>query len=330
MSIDAFTHADLSVNGLTLHTVSAGEGPLVVLCHGFPESWYTWRHQLSAIAEAGYTAVALDMRGYGLSDAPADIGAYSLSHLVSDVVAVVTAHGAQQAVVIGHDWGAPVAWYCALMRPDLFRAVAALSVPYQAPTGCLPQGVTIDDLMRASSKGADYYRLYFQEPGVAEAEIDADLDHFVRAYLYSISGDIVTDGVRDTGWTGHFPLGERFIDQLRSPAALPAWIGEDDIAYWVNALARHGIRGGLNWYRNLNAMPAVLAPFRGAAVRQPALYLAGEHDLIGGNTPKTLERMRAEIPGLRGLRVYPGAGHWLTQERPDEVNAALVEFLGSL
>lgn len=325
-----FDHADLTVNGISLHTVSAGEGPLVVFCHGFPESWYSWRHQLPALAAAGFRAVALDMRGYGRSDAPADVAAYSLSHLVGDVVGVVTALGATDAVVVGHDWGAPVAWYCALMRPDVFRAVAALSVPYQAPTGCLPEGLTVVDVMRARASDADYYRLYFQEPGVADAEIDADLESFLPGFLYRISGDVVTDGVRESGWDGYFPRGETFIQQLPAPATLPGWITEDDIRIWVAELARNGIRGGLNWYRNLDATPAILAPFLGSAIRQPALYLAGEHDLIGGNTAKALDRLRAEVPGLRDVRIYPGAGHWLPQERPDEVNAALLDFLRSL
>lgn len=325
-----FEHADLTVNGISLHTVSAGEGPLVVFCHGFPESWYSWRHQLPAVAAAGFRAVALDMRGYGRSDAPADVAAYSLSHLVADVVGVVTAVGAADAVVVGHDWGAPVAWYCALMRPDVFRAVAALSVPYQAPTGCLPEGLTVGDLMRAKASDADYYRLYFQEPGVADAEINADLESFLRGFLYGISGDVVTDGVRESGWAGYFPSGETFIHQLPAPATLHGWITEDDIRIWVAELARNGIRGGLNWYRNLDATPAILAPFVGSTIRQPTLYLAGEHDLMGGNTAKALDRMRAEVPGLRDVRIYPGAGHWLPQERPDEVNAALLDFLRSL
>jgi pimeloyl-ACP methyl ester carboxylesterase len=325
-----FDHADLTVNGISLHTVSAGEGPLVVFCHGFPESWYSWRHQLPAVAAAGFRAVAIDMRGYGRSDAPADVAAYSLSHLVADVVGVVTALGAADAVVVGHDWGAPVAWNCALMRPDVFRAVAALSVPYQAPTGCLPEGLTVGDLMRAKASDADYYRLYFQEPGVADAEINADLESFLRGFLYGISGDVVTDGVRESGWTGYFPRGETFIQQLPVPATMPGWITEDDIRIWVAELSRNGIRGGLNWYRNLDAMPAILAPFVGSAIRQPALYLAGEHDLIGGNTATALDRMHAEVPGLRDVRIYPRAGHWLPQERPDEVNAALLDFLRAL
>src|SRR4029077_9679931 len=166
MADDRFEHAQVEANGISIHAVSMGTGPLVVFCHGFPESWYSWRHQLPVVAAAGFRAVALDMRGYGQTSHPADVSAYSMSHLVGDVVGVVAALGERQAVVVGHDWGAPVAWYSALMRPDVFRAVVALSVPYIPPIGGLPEGLTINDLMRAEAAGRDYYRLFFQEPGV--------------------------------------------------------------------------------------------------------------------------------------------------------------------
>ena len=218
-----FTHNDVDANGISIHTVSAGEGPLVLFCHGFPESWYSWRHQLQAVADAGFHAVAMDMRGYGQTSAPEDIGAYTLSHLVGDTVGVVRALGADEAVIVGHDWGAPVAWYSALMRPDIFRAVAALSVPYIPPIGGLPAGLTMNALMQMGAGENDYYRLYFQEPGVAEAEIDADMERFVRAILYTISGDIVEDGVHQQGWAGYFPKGERLADQMVIPEALP-WL----------------------------------------------------------------------------------------------------------
>ncbi len=325
-----FRHADIAANGISIHTVSVGDGPLVVFCHGFPESWYSWRHQLTALASAGHRAVAMDMRGYGHTSAPAGIGAYTLSHLVADVVGVVAALGADQAVVVGHDWGAPVAWYSALMRPDLFRAVAAMSVPYTPPIPGLPEGLTMNDLMRANAGARDYYRLYFQEPGKAESEIEADLDRFVRGFFYTISGDIVADKRRATGWDGYFTAGERFVDQLTVPAALPDWLSEADVEFYVAELSRNGIRGGLNWYRNINALPTVLAPFAGATIRAPALYLAGEHDLIAGNTDDALAGMRAALPNLRGVDVFPGAGHWIQQERAEEVNAALISFLRSL
>jgi pimeloyl-ACP methyl ester carboxylesterase len=320
-------HADVEANGISIHTVSVGEGPLVLFCHGFPESWYSWRHQLQAVADAGFRAVAMDMRGYGDTSAPEDVGAYTMSHLVGDTVGVVNALGADQAVIVGHDWGAPVAWYSALMRPDVFRAVAALSVPYTPPIGGLPSGLTMNGLMAHAAGDRDYYRLYFQEPGVAEAEIEVDMARFVRGFLYSISGDIVEDGVHERGWAGFFPKGERLIDQLVVPETLPQWVTEEDVAFYVDALSRSGIRGGLNWYRNIDALPTVLAPFVGATIRQPALYLAGEYDLIAGNTADALNGVRELLPNLHALQVLSRAGHWLQQERPAEVNDALLDFL---
>src|SRR3954447_1504186 len=327
---DGFEHGQVDANGISIHTVAMGDGPLVIFCHGFPESWYSWRHQLPAVAAAGYRAVAIDMRGYGSTSQPADIGAYTVSHLVGDVVGTVAALGEPRAVVVGHDWGAPIAWFSALMRPDMFLAVAALSVPYLPPIGALPEGVTLNDVMRANASGRDYYRLYFQEPGVAEADLEADLERSVLGFLYTISGDIVADGVHTVGWDGHFPLGESVTDQLVVPDKLPAWLSAEDLAFYVGELRGSGLRGGLNYYRNINALPAILAPFVGATIEQPALYLGGELDLIAGNTPEALAALPAAVPGLRRLEIYPGAGHWLQQERPDEVNAALVEFLRGL
>ncbi len=326
----AFEHGQIEANGISIHTVSLGEGPLVIFCHGFPESWYSWRHQLPAVAGAGFRAVAMDMRGYGQTSQPEEVGAYTLNHLVGDVVGVVAALGERRAVVVGHDWGAPVAWYSALMRPDVFRAVAALSVPYTAPFGGLPEGFTINDMMRAVAAGRDYYRLYFQEPGVAEADLETDVGRAMLGFMYTISGDIVADGVHQTGWDGHFTLGETLHQQLVIPQQLPAWLTEDDLAFYVSEISRTGFRGGLNWYRNINALPAILAPFLGATIDQPALYLGGQHDMIAGNTPEALAALPNDVPGLRDLQIFPGAGHWLQQERPEQVNDALVAFLRSL
>lgn len=330
MATEPFEHDQIEVNGIGVHTVSAGKGPLVVFCHGFPESWYSWRHQLPAVAEAGFRAMALDMRGYGRTGAPAAVHAYSMSHIVADVVGVVAAAGAEEAVVVGHDWGAVAAWYSALMRPDVFRALAALSVPYIPPIPALPDGMTINDVLRRAAGEREYYRLFFQEPGVAEADLEADVDHSLRAFLYTLSGDIVADGVHSNGWDGYFPKGHGFVEQLVRPDVLPSWLTEDDLAFYVSEFSRTGFRGGLNWYRNIQALPTILGPFVGAAINQPALYLAGEYDLIAGNTPEALAALPAQVPGLRDIKVFPGAGHWLQQERAPEVNQQLVAFLTSL
>lgn len=328
---DTIEHGDLEANGINIHYVSRGEGPLVVLCHGFPESWYSWRHQLGPLAEAGFRVVAPSMRGYGETGAPNDIGDYTINHLVGDMVGLVNGLGESSAVIVGHDWGAPVAWYAALMRPDLFRAVAALSVPFTPPIGALPDGVTVNDVMRlAAGEDRDYYRLYFQEPGVAEADFEPDLDRNVRGFLYTISGDAVANGDLEIGWDGHFPAGESLAAQLIVPDELPPWLTEDDVAFYAAELSASGLRGGLNWYRNINRLPGALAPFLGATIDQPSFYMGGSTDLIAGNTPEAIAGMQAALGDLRHLELIEGAGHWLQQERPAEVNAALLEFLEGL
>lgn len=322
-------HGDLEANGISIHYVEEGKGPLVIFCHGFPESWYSWRHQLPAVAAAGFRAVALDMRGYGQTSKPDAIEDYGISNLVGDVVAAVGALGEEQAVVVGHDWGGPVAWYAALLRPDIFRAVSVLSVPFGG-VPVLPAGVRIGDLMRAAARERNYYRLYFQEPGVAEADLEADLRHSVLGFLYSISGDIVADGVHSEGWDGHFPGDENLSSQLVVPDELPRWLTEEDVQFYVDEIGRDGFRGGINWYRNIDRMPGILAPFAGATIEQPSLYLYGEYDMIAGNRPEAVAALPGLLPDLRGVVKMDGAGHWLQQERPDEVNEALVGFLRSL
>jgi pimeloyl-ACP methyl ester carboxylesterase len=333
------TNGSIEANGITIHYVEQGpsDGPLVVMCHGFPESWYSWRHQLPVLAEAGYRAVALSMRGYGKTSAPADIEAYSIMHLIGDVVAVTRELTAdrpaaeQQAVVVGHDWGAPVAWYTALTRPDMFRAVGALSVPFTPAIGGLPEGMTVNDLMRMNAgPERDYYRLYFQEPGVAEADLEADLRHSVLGFLYAISGDAFANGDQEPGWDGHFPLGQTMSEQMIVPETLPPWLTEADVQFYVDELAQSGFRGGLNWYRNINRLPGSLAPWVGATIEQPSFYMAGSTDMIAGNTDEAIAAMKAALPDLRHCEIVDGAGHWLQQERPDQVNQALLAFLDGL
>ncbi len=327
--MNEFSHGTVQANGIDIHYVEQGKGALVIFCHGFPESWYSWRHQLPAVADAGYRAVALDMRGYGQTTKPTAIESYSLSHLVGDVVGVVSALGEHKAVVVGHDWGGPVAWYSALMRPDIFRAVSVLSVPFNPPT-TLPDGVDLNDMMAANAGDRDYYRLFFQEPGVAEADLEADVRHSILGFLYTISGNIVKDGIHTIGWDGHFPKGETVSQQLVMPDQLPDWLTEEDVAFYVKELTSNGFRGGLNWYRNIKRMPGILAPFVGRTIEQPSLYLYGEHDLIAGNTERAVGALPSLLPDLRGNIRFEGAGHWLQQERPQEVSQALIEFLSGL
>lgn len=329
--LDGAVHGSIATNGIELHYESIGEGPLVVFCHGWPESWYSWRHQLPAVADAGFQAVALHMRGYGQTTAPAAIESYVITALVGDVIGAIAGLGADRAVVVGHDWGSPVAWYSALLRPDVVRAVACLSVPYMAPTGGLPDGITVNDLMRmGAGEGRDYYRCFFQEPGVAEADLERDVRRSMLGALYTLSGDAVANGALEAPHDGSFPADRSFVDSLVVPDALPGWLSTADLDVYVEEIERSGFRGGLNWYRNIDRIPDALAPWVGATIEQPSMYLGGDLDLIAGNTPDMIDAMNASLPDLRHCELLEGAGHWLQQERPDEVNTALIEFLRSL
>jgi pimeloyl-ACP methyl ester carboxylesterase len=316
-----------------MHIAEQGTGPLVVLCHGFPESWYSWRHQLPALAAAGFHAVAPDMRGYGQTERPAAIDQYTLFHLIGDMVGLLDALSENTAVIVGHDWGAPVAWHAALLRPDRFRAVIALSVPFRPrssvrPTTVMPQ---TDD--------AQFYQLYFQIPGVAEAEFERDVRDTVRRLLYSASGDIprgpAVDEVVTTGnpsAVGMVPRQGGFLAGMQNPKTLPSWLSEADIDFYNREYTHTGFRGGLNWYRNIDRNWELLGAFAGALVSVPALYMAGERDLVVRfpGMDQLIPNLSKFVPKLRPTIMLPGCGHWTQQERPNEVNAAVVGFLKSL
>lgn len=323
-------HHMMQTNGIEIHYVEQGEGPLVVLCHGFPESWYSWRNQISAIANAGYRVVAPDMRGYGDTTNPKDTEEFSVSHIVGDVVGLVNGLGESQAILVGHDWGGPISWFCGLMRPDMFRAIAVLSTPYASPR-YLPAGMTYNQVMASQiGKIHQYYRLYFQTLMIPDAELNASIRTSILGMLYTFSGDVVKDGIYDEGWSGVFPVTQRFIDQLIIPERLPDWLPGDDLNYYVTQMEKTGFTGGLNWYRNLNSLMTILSPFVGAKINQPTLYMYGQYDLVGGNTPEALAGMQAALPNLTDVIKVEGAGHWVQQEKPEEVNDALIKFINSI
>ena len=308
----------IATNGIRMRIAEQGSGPLVLLLHGFPESWYSWRHQIPALAAAGFHAVAPDQRGYGGTDAPAAIESYDIHHLVGDAVGVLDALGQERAIVVGHDWGAPVAWHCALLHPKRFPAVAALSVPYVGRTPLPPL-----EMFRMMAGDRFFYILYFQEPGVAERELEADVRSTLRRFLYAASGD-VTEPL--DFWRK--PKNAKFLDGLPDPKTLPSWLGEADLDYYTNEFRRAGFRGGLNWYRNFDRNWEQTPELAGAKVEQPALFVAGERDGVLAMVPP--EAMRELVPNLRQLLLLPGCGHWTQQERSAEVNAALIEFLESV
>ena len=310
------THRFVETSGIRMHIAECGEGPLVLLCHGFPESWYSWRHQLEALAAAGFRAVAPDMRGYGQTDRPAEIEKYTLLHLVGDMVGLLDALEAPTAAIAGHDWGAPVAWHAALLRPDRFRAVIGLSVPFRPrgsrrPTSAMPQ-----------TDEAVFYQLYFQQPGVAEAELGRDPRRTLRMVLRTPTKEVnplVTMVPRQGGWLSRMP----------EPTALPAWLTEPDLDFYAGEFARTGFSGGLNWYRNIDRNWELLAPYARAQVQVPALYMAGERDLVLSfpGMKELLPSLSRFVPKLQRTIILPGCGHWTQQERPREVNAAMIEFL---
>jgi pimeloyl-ACP methyl ester carboxylesterase len=335
MTKSDIAHRMIEANGIHLHIAEQGEGPLVILCHGFPESWYSWRHQLAALSAAGYRVVAPDMRGYGQSDRPEAIDQYTLFHLVGDMVGLLDALGAEQAVIAGHDWGAPVAWHAALFRPDRFRAVIGLSVPYWPRTPVMPTSAM------PKRDDALFYQLYFQTPGVAEAELERDVRATVLKTLFSGSGDVPRraagsgDAARPATADGHVGMVPRdggFLTRMPTPAVLPAWLSEKDIDFYAGEFARTGFRGGLNWYRNIDRNWELLAPFAGAKVTVPALYVAGDRDLVVAfrNVNHVIANLTKYVPQLRGTIMLPGCGHWTQQERAAEVNAAMIEFLRQL
>ena len=322
------THRFIDTNGIRMHLAEAGEGPLVLLCHGFPESWYSWRHQLVALAQAGFHAVAPDQRGYGQTDRPEGIEQYTLLHLVGDIVGLLGALGASTAVVAGHDWGAPVAWHAALLRPDRFRAVIGLSVPYR------PRGSVRPTTAMPQTSDAMFYQLYFQTPGVAEAELERDPHMTMRRLLFWGSGDAPRRAAPAVGAgdVGMVPRDGGFLSGRDAPATLPTWLTEADIDFYASEFTRTGFRGGLNWYRNIDRNWELLAAWAGARVTVPALYIAGDHDLVLAfrGMDKLLPALAQFIPSLQQTLILPGCGHWTQQERPSAVNTAMLGFLQTL
>ena len=311
-------HRTVEANGIEMHIAEAGEGPLVVLCHGFPESWYSWRHQIPAIAEAGYHVVAPDQRGYGLTTAPEAIDQYTQFHLVGDIVGLVKALGQDQAVIAGHDWGAPVAWNAASWRPDIFRAVIGLSVPTSERGPMRPT-----EMFKQIFADNFFYILYFQTPGVAEHELRKDVRASMSSFLFAASGDAPLQLPTPR------PKTQGFLDMMEQPDKLPGWLTEADLDFFTAEFERRGFRGGLNWYRNMDRTWELSGPFQGQKIDQPALFISGDRDLIRAN-PTWEAGMRAVLNHLRDPVILPGIGHWTQQEAPEAVNRAMIDFLKSL
>jgi len=314
----------VDVAGTRIHCVEAGDGPLVVLVHGFPESWYSWRHQLPALADAGFRAVAIDVRGYGRSSKPLAVEDYRMVRIVADNVGLVGALGAETAVIVGHDWGAPIAWTSALLRPDVFTAVAGLSVPYSPPGPYRPLA-----MMRALGGEEEFYIEYFQEPGRAEAEIEEDVRRWLAGFMFSASGDAPPPDLTK-GTIATIAPGAKMQDRFSYPTDALAWLTDDDIDVYASEFEHTGFRGALNRYRNVDRDWEDLAAWRGRSIEVPALFIGGDRDGPTVWGAAAIAAFETTLPKLHDSVILEGCGHWTQQERPDAVNAALVEFLGSL
>jgi pimeloyl-ACP methyl ester carboxylesterase len=291
----------IATNGIELALHDEGEGPLLVLCHGFPELAYSWRAQIPALTAAGYRVIAPDMRGFGKSSVPPEIEAYDVITLCGDLCGVLDDAGEESAIFVGHDWGANVVWQLAVTQPERVRAVAGLSVPFvpRAPAAPVP-------IMRRHL-GEDFYIVWFQQPGVADAELASD----VRRTLTT-----------SRQWTAEWAK-EDGSELKRAP-----WLTEAELAVYVDAFERTGFTGGLNWYRNIDRNWELTEPFAERRIEQPAMYLTGELDPVRRFMPA--EAMRGWVTDLRAEIVVPEAGHWVQQQAPEVVNASLLEFLRGL
>jgi pimeloyl-ACP methyl ester carboxylesterase len=312
----------IQTNGISMRIAEMGSGPLVVLLHGWPESWYSWRHQLPALADAGFHVVAPDMRGFGKTDAPKAVEDYDILKLTADITGLLDALGEKSAVLVGHDWGAAVAWACLLLHPDRFRGLVAMSVPYRGR----PSESPIEILKKAYGDNF-FYMLYFQEPGVAETEFDADPRGILSRLYVSPNAPRETPAVTDPkraagGW----------IPRLGAPKGEQSWLTQADLDYFVGEFKQAGFRGGLNYYRNIHRNWERTPQLASAHIAQPVLFLAGEKDVvIRGATAEQLNAMMSQfVRDLRGVTLYPGVGHWVQQERPGDVNKAVIEFLKSV
>lgn len=314
----------ISSGNINLRVARAGSGPLVILVHGFPESWYSWRHQIKPLLEAGYEVAIPDVRGYGGSDKPHPINAYSIESLTADMAAIARALSpADKSVIIGHDWGSPVAWNTALLFANQFCAVGGLSVPY------IPPGdTTAIDLFRKiyTDKGLFYYMVYFQEEGVAEAELQTDPERTIRLFYSALAAD-----AKDKAWQQKKPATARLFDGIPEPEMPRPWLSEQDVQYYASQFVRSGFRGPLNRYRNFNRDNEFLKQRGTDAISQPSLFIHGDKDLVNRMYPEgPVEAMKPHVSARHRAVTIENCGHWTQQEKPDAVNEILLDWLATV
>ena len=315
------TSSNVDVNGIRLRVFEAGppDGPVVILAHGFPELAFSWRHQIPALAAAGYRVLAPDQRGYGGSSQPQPVEAYDINALSGDLVALLDLAGAGRGVLVGHDWGAVVAWSTALLHPDRVAAVAGLSVP-PVPRPLTPP----TEAFRRIFGDSFFYILYFQQAGVADAEMAADPRRAMRRML----GGMGTNPDQAAALRMLAPGPEGFIERLGEPDRLPDWLSEEDLEHYAREFARTGFTGALNWYRNFDRNWQIMGPPTAQTIAVPALFVGGTSDPVLNFTK--IDRAREVATGPYREVMLDGAGHWIQQERPSEVNDALLAFLSEV
>ncbi|MET6596497.1 alpha/beta hydrolase [Citrobacter portucalensis] len=308
-------HHIKKINGINMHYVEAGEGPLVVLVHGWPESWYSWRYQIPALVKAGFHVVVPDMRGYGQTEAPKDTKSYSLMRIVGDLVGLVHANNEEQAYLVGHDFGASATWLAAQLRPDMFPAIAALSVPFTARAPMPPL-----ETLRNILGNKMHYWTYFQKEGVAEAEFERDTrGTFIRLFSHGKADP--------SGRPFLMNKSDGFLTFQSVPDELPKWLSEKDLEYITNEFRKTGFRGAFNWYRNIDQNWYDSAPLESAKIQQPALFIAGSDDpvIANPNGEASLAALPNLVPQVTQV-IIPHGSHWIQQEHSQEVNQALAEY----
>ena len=323
----------LDGNNLKIRSVVEGEGPVVVLVHGWPESWYSWRHQIKPLTKAGFKVAAIDVRGYGGSDKPHEISAYSLKSIAADIAGVIDSLGYKEAYLFGHDWGGPIVWTTGLLYPDTIRAVGALSVPY-TPIG----EKSLIQLFRELYKGKFFYQLYIQEEGKAEAEFEADVKTALEKTYFSGDGRGMQFMMENIG----NPAYQKNPDSTmleNSPVfdAYPAWLSQEDMDYFVSEFEQSGFRGPFNRYRAQDIDFEELQEFKNVSYPLPACFITGTLDPVNffardenASSEDILTAFTKNYDDLRKVEVIDGIGHWTQQESPELVTNYMIDFLTNL
>ncbi len=324
IDIAGVTERTVSTNGVDLHVLDAGpaDGPVVVLAHGFPELAYSWRHQIPALAAAGYRVLAPDQRGYGRSSRPDEVTDYDIVHLTDDLLGLLDDVDAADATFVGHDWGSMVVWQMALLHPDRVNGVVGMSVPFLPRTPMAPV-----EMMRAVFADNFFYIVYFQEPGVADAELGADAARTMRRMLCGVA---IREGDDSAEQAINMAANDDrgFVDRIPEPDGLPDWLHPDELAFYVSEFERTGFTGGINWYRNMDRNWELTPQNQDKHLAMPAAFIGGSADPVLVMTP--IDGQAAWLADFRGNTIVEGAGHWVQQEDPGPVNDALLEFLADI